>query len=244
MKNDQPNSQSGGEEQLHWNALKQQDYSGSFNEVEAFLRSRPSNVNRKTSYRRRLIRIAVLAMLPLLVFLSCKQNNYVQEQGATLSFTAHDSLLSRIDQIIQQYHDKDLRAVFKPSTGIMRAVITTSSRKYQMLKEMAEKLQAIPGINELYVSSVTTTVREPILSRVTYQLFNQHFNAVDLTDEELSLEFKQKLATVETGLLPLELTTTNGRKQLMFASTEKMRNFSVDLTLKDGSNIRAEASKW
>ena len=85
--------------------------------------------------------------------------------------------------------------------------------------------------------------KESPLSRLSYQMFNKHIGATSTSEEQLRREIETKLQ--ETGLynLDVQLVKENGRKQVKFASNGKTSDFSIELTLRDGSNVTAIGEK-
>ena len=244
MKSKLPFQKTDLEDAPYWNKMRSHDYSKSFDAVKVFIHQQSAIMNKRKERKNRIRLMLIIALLPLMVLLSCKRNNYVQSQGATLSFTTNNSLVNQIDQVVRQYADKEWRVVFRPHGGTLRAVISTSAKQYEKLKEVADKLKAIPGISELYMSSIATAIKEPVLSRLSYKLFNWHFNAIDISDEQLRIAIQSKLMEIGQQGLQLQVVKESGRRQVNIASSNRVSNFSIQLTLSDGSNITAQAEKW
>ena len=227
----------------YWDEMRSRDYSPSFPAVKNFIRKNASRRRGPKKRNKRTVWVVAL-LFPLLVFFSCSRNTYTNPQGATLSFTAKDTLQTTIDYLLRQYADKEWKAVFWPRGSTLRSVISTSEKQYDRLKELAEKLKEIPGITELYLSAVKTTVKESPLSRLSYKLFNRHFNASDASDKQLRTALEAKLK--ETGRHDLQLTLVreNGRRQIALVPNDETHDFSLEFTLLDGSKIIAIGEKW
>lgn len=95
-----------------------------------------------------------------------------------------------------------------------------------------------------FFTIITRTFYSSRLSRLSYKIFNQHIDATGASNEQLNTEIETKLK--ETGLhnLKVQLVEENGRKQVKFIPNGQARNFSIDLTLRDGSNVTAIAENW
>lgn len=216
--------------------IRSHDYSRSFSSVRDFIKQN-SDKRRDPNKRRFRITWVLVILLPFLIFFSCKQKTYKEPQGATLSFTATDSAQSRIDFVIQQYADKTLRVVLRSHAGTIHGTFYAPTDSSSKLKAIAEKLKAITGVNEIYLSAMSTTVKESPLSRLSYNIFNRHVDATGATDEQLRTEIEGTLQ--KSGLLNLkvELITDGGKKKVKFVSKGKGVNFSINLTLRDGTNV-------
>lgn len=231
------------EDNTYWNDMRNHDYSASFPVVKNFIRHNSPQMKRPKNTRKRMA-LLLAVLLPMLLFFSCQRNTYIEPQGATLSFTAKDSLQTTIDYILRQYADKEWKAVFWPRNGIVRGVISTSAEQYEKLQQVTEKLKAIPGITEIYLSAVKTATKESPLSRLSYKLFNWHFNTVDVSDEKLHVAIASKLKETGQPNLQLKLVKENGRKQVSLIPNGNTHNFSIEFTLLDGSYVTAIAEKW
>ena len=85
----------------YWNDMRNHDYSKSFPAVSNFIHQ--NSTKTRSPKRRNRITWVVAVVLPLLIFFSCKQKTYTQPQGATLGFTAKDSVQSTVELAIQQF---------------------------------------------------------------------------------------------------------------------------------------------
>lgn len=227
----------------YWNDMRNHDYSSSLPGVREFIHQNSREMKSPNKRRNRFTWIlAVLA--PLLVFFSCQRKTYVEPQSATLSFIAKDSVQSRFDFVLQKYAEKEWKSELLSHAGTMHGTVSAPNESYNRLKTFAEELKTITGVNELYLSSERTTVIESRLSRLSYKIFNRHIDATEASDVQLRNEIEAKLK--ETGLdnLKVQLVKENGRRQVKFIPDGKTRDFTIDLTLHDGTNVTAVAEKW
>ena len=227
----------------YWDDLRSRDHSKSFGAVGDFIRQNAHKM-RNPNKRRKPIIWALVVLLPLLVFYSCKRQTFIEPQKATLSFTANDSILSTLELEIHQFADKNWIVVLRPHAGSMYGTISAPNESFDKLKAFAEKLNSMPGVAELYLSAVSTTVKESPLSRLSYKIFNRHVDATGTSDEQLRSEIEKKLKAVDLLHLKLELIKENGKREVKLVPIGKTRDFSIDFTLQDGTSVTAIAEKW
>lgn len=227
----------------YWDDFRNRDHSKSFSAISDFIRQNAHNM-RSPNKRRKSIIWALVVLLPLLVFYSCKKQTYMEPHKATLSFTAKDSILSTLELEIHQFADKNWIVVLRPHAGSMYGTISAPNGSFDKLKAFAERLNSMPGVVELYLSAVSTTVKESPLSRLSYKIFNQHVDATGPSDEQLRSEIEKKLKAIDLLNLKLELIKENGRRQVKLVPSGKTRNFAIDFTLQDGTSVTAIAEKW
>ncbi len=226
----------------YWNNMRNHDYNTSFPAVRDFIQQ-SSQKMRSPNKRRNRITWVLAVLLPLLIFFSCQQKTYIEPQGATIGFIAKDSLQSTLEFAIQQFADKTWKIVMRSHAGTIHGTIYASTDSSSKLKAFVEKLKTITGVTELYFSTMTTAVKESRLSHLTYKIFNRHVYRTGATDEELRSEIESKLK--ENGLhLKVQLVKESGRKQVELIPRGEIRDFSIDLTLLDGTNVTAIAEKW
>ena len=227
----------------YWDDMRKQDYSKSFHAVAEFISQNAHQAKVPHKRRNRLVWILAI-FLPLLVFFSCKRTTYTEPQGITLSFIAKDSVQSALDFLLQQYAEKEWKSVLHSHAGTIQGTIYAPAESYSKLKAFSEKLKALPGVAELFLSVMNATVKESPLSHLSYTIFNWHFNSIRTSDEQLRMEINTKLK--ETGIynLQLQLVSENGKRQVKLLPNGKVNDFSIDLTLHDGTNITALAEKW
>ncbi len=226
----------------YWNDMRNHDYSKSFPAIKEFIHQ---NSPKMRNYKRKRNRIgwALAILLPLLVVFSCKRETYIEPQGATLSFIAKDSLESFLAFAIQKYGDDKWRVVMHSNDGTMFSTIYVPAESYDKLKEFAEKLKPNTGVAELYLSAVSTSLRESRFSRMSYKIFNQHVDAKGATDEQLSSEIEKKLKAIGVSNMKVQLVKEFGKKQVKLIPTGKGKDFTVDIKLQDGSNVSVIAKK-
>jgi hypothetical protein len=227
----------------YWDSMRNQDYSRSFPAVKEFIHQNSQKMKRPNK-RRNFITWALAVLLPLLIVFSCKRETFVEPQNATLSFLAKDSSQSSVEFLIQQYADKQWKVVMRSHAGTIHGTIHAPTETYDKLKTFSEKLKSLPGVNEFFLSSFSTTVEESRLSRLSYKIFNRHFDAKSASVEKLRAELEAKLKEVGLNDLKLKLTKADGRMQLNTEPTGTGYEFSVDLTLSDGTNVTAIGEKW
>jgi hypothetical protein len=129
----------------YWNDMRNHDYSKSFPAVSNFIHQ--NSTKTRSPKRRNRITWVVAVVLPLLIFFSCKQKTYTQPQGATLGFTAKDSVQSTVELAIQQFAEKTWKVVMRSHGGIIHGTIYAPSKSSGKLKLFVEKLKTIPGVN-------------------------------------------------------------------------------------------------
>jgi len=227
----------------YWNDMRKRDYSSSFPAVSQFIHHHSPKM-RSANRRRKHVFWVIAVLLPLLIFYSCKRKTYIEPQGATLSFIANDSVQSTFDFALKQYADRHWECVLRSHAGTIHGTIYAPSVSYSKLQEFSEKLKTINGVAELYLSAVSTTVKESRFSRLSYKIFNRHVDAKGASDEQLRTEIETKLKA--SGLLnvKVQLLTENGRRQVKLIPTGNKRDFVIDLKLRDGSSVSAVAEKW
>jgi hypothetical protein len=227
----------------YWENMRSHDYGTSFHAVKDFIRQN-SQKRKSPNKRRRYIAWLLVALLPLLIFFSCKRETYIEPQDATLGFLAKDSVQSAIELAIQQHADKRWRVVMKSHAGIIHGTVYAPTETHNQLKALAEKLKTITGVTELYLSSLSTAVEESRLSRLSYKIFDRHVDATSASDEQLRTEIETKLKAIGQYDLKVQLMKENGKRQVKFEPTGNDHEFSVALTLSDGTNVTATAEKW
>jgi hypothetical protein len=227
----------------YWNDIRNHDYSTSFPAIKDFIHKQSPNGRRRNN-RTKYFTWVIAVLLPLMIFFSCKRKTYIEPEGATLSFIAKDSVQLTLEFTLQQYVEKKWSVVFRSHAGTIHGTIQAPGESYPNLKTLSEKLKMIPGVAELYLSAVQTTVKESRLSRLSYKIFNRHVDAVGASNEQLLADIRAKLR--ETGLhnMNVQLLEENGKRQVKFIPTGNSRDFSIDLTLRDGSTVSAIAEKW
>jgi hypothetical protein len=228
----------------YWDEMRNHDYKASFAAAKNFLHQNESKMTRSYKERKRGIWILSMLLLPLLVVFSCQRKTYIEPQGATLTFCAADSLSPAIEGMVRGLATKDWRAIFMPRGGKRLGTVTASAQQYERLKAFSQKLMAMPGVTEIYLSALKTAVEESRLSRLTYHIFDLHLDARDATDVQLRHEIAKRIKDAGQENLQLELVKVNGKKQVTLVPTVKTQNFSLDFTLPDGTNVTAMAEKW
>jgi len=226
----------------YWNDMRKHDYSKSFPAVREFIHQNSLKM-RSPNRRRNRITWLLAVLLPLLIVFSCKRETYIEPQDATLSFIANDSAQSHLEFAIKQQAEKTWRVVFKSHTGTIHGTINVPAKSYDKLKEFAEKLKTIPGVMELYLSALSTSVKESRFSRLSYKIFNLHVDATSASDEQLSTEIETKLKAIGQYKLKVLLIKEDGKKHVKLVPIGKTGEFSLDLTLQDGTNVTATGEK-
>src|SRR5215212_6530478 len=100
------------EDNSYWNNMRNRDHSASFPAVKDFIHQNAAKMKRPNRRRNR-ITWAVAVLLPLLILFSCKRKTYIEPQGATLSFTAKDSVQSTFEFLLPQYAEKEWQSVLR-----------------------------------------------------------------------------------------------------------------------------------
>ena len=194
--------------------------------------------------KRQRIIWALAVFVPLVIFFSCKRETYIQPQGTTLSFIANDSVQLLIEHTIKQYAEKPWRVIFRSHAGRMQCTIKAPGESYKKLNAFTEKLRTFPSVAELYLSNVSTTVKESRISRLSYKIFNEHIDATSASKEQLAEQLKRKLQQDGVDSLMVQLLKENESIHAVFVPTGKNRDFSLDITLDDGTKVSAMAEKW
>lgn len=225
-------------ENSYWNDMRNHDYSKSFAAVKGFIHQNSPQM-RSPNKRRNHITWLFAVLLPMLIFFSCKQNIHIEPQGATLSFIAKDSVQSTVEFAIQQFADNTWKVVMRSHAGIIHGTIYTSDKSSVKLKAFIEKLKTTTGVMELHYSAASTAVKESRLSQLSYKIFNQHIDAKSTSNKQLCTEIETKIKATGLHNLKVQLVEENGKKLVKFVSTGKNQDFSINLTLRDGTNVIA-----
>ena len=167
-----------------------------------------------------------------------------QRIDTTLSFIANDSVQLLIEHTIKQYAEKPWRVVFRSYAGRMQCTIKAPGESYSKLNAFTEKLRTIPSVAELYLSSLSTTVKESRISRLSYKIFNEHLDATSESQEQLANQIERKLREEGLDSLMVQMLKENESIHMVFTPTGKNHDFSLDITLDDGTKVSAKADKW
>jgi hypothetical protein len=225
-----------------WDETRNHDYSDSFPGVSRYIHQKASLIRTPDKTRRYKILI-IAGLLPLLVFLSCQRKTYMQPHGATLTFMVIDSLSPAVEHAVRQHAEKEWGAVFRPHAGAKLGTVYTPVEQYEKLRSFAEKLKAMPGVSEVVHTAMRTRIKESAVSRLSYQLFNQHIDDINETEEWRS-EIATRLKATGVQNLQLDLVKGNGNQQVKLVPIGKTRDLSLDFALRDGTIVTAKVEQW
>jgi hypothetical protein len=214
----------------YWDALRGKNYEASFKGVKSFIKKKESMMGRR---RKRVPawRWMLAALIPVLIVVACTKTERTEPIGYTVSFAVPEGN-KQIFQKIQSLSGGTSVVADNIIAGYISYTFFINSGKAG--KEfLTKELQAIKGINQLSIVPVNTQVKESLASRLSYKIFNKHFDATGVEDDVLKQSIESQLKNCNI-IAEVEFFTRNGHRLIKLKPAAGSVNYSIDLSIKDG----------
>lgn len=234
--------------------LKNEDYSGSFGQVETWLRNKNqeikfaqkerSLVKLKNYFFSHKIRIAYAVILLAILVAACNMPVVTHEtMGHVLAWTIpadKTNAASLIDGI--SWVDKSKLTVNENTNNGKSEILytlTLPGSTEEQIESYRKDLERIKDITSIKIFPIDRDVKQPLYSAALNKFFRINIDATNMSDAELEQEVTRKLKEAGIENPDIEFKTDeNGRRLFKMKLPEHTQNSPDDLELRinDGNN--------
>jgi hypothetical protein len=235
--------------------LKDEDYSGSFNRVESWLRNK-SVQNKNAKNKRSLvkiknyffshkIRMAYAVIFLALIVAACNMPVATHETvGHVIAWTIPEGNSAAADQInkLEWINKANLTMNENDNNGNKEILytLTLPGTTEEQVSAYKQDLERINDVTSIKILPLNEDVKRPLYSAALYKFFRININAKNMSDNELQQEITNKLREAGVNNPVVEIKTGENGKRLvnMKISCDQMINSqnNVELRVDDGNN--------
>ncbi|MEO8665480.1 MAG: hypothetical protein ABI462_08275 [Ignavibacteria bacterium] len=236
----------------YFDELRKENYDGTFQPVEIWLRKSSSILSNKNSERKFInmknyfnshkFRLAYTFLILAFVVAAC---NYPVTQQETVSDVMTWSVNKDNTEAVSKIHSFDWIKNGEYTENIngegkISYSLVIPKENVDRVSDYKSQLEAISGINDVKMIPINETIKRPVYSALLNGIFKTDINATNMSDEELKEEVSRQLknAGIENAQVDFEKNADGKRLIRLDISGEQLKKEGdFDITIRDGNNV-------